>query len=358
MTAGPRKCTARIALLAVALTLLSAGLACRANVSPSGSTATPAATQSQSFAPAHIDVSLTGYSWNVVPELVAQSQGFFSKRGLTVDYNIAGQSAASCQQLLAKAADIGECSLNDMIQADQSGAHLFEVMNQTTTALQYGVMVKAGINSWADLKGKTIIIGGPKDNTAYYFRLLARSNGLKDSDYSFTYAGASGARFAALKSGAVDAALLSDPTWRQAQESGYKTLDTLVPKYLNVGNYAGGGPVVAPEWAKAHPDVIERFIAGLLEANAWIYNPANKQATYDAVHEKLNLDQAAFDQVYQASVVDSKQWSLDGAIDPNGITGVMKGLVDIGSMKEPLPDPKTYYDTTYLNAAQKLMANK
>jgi NitT/TauT family transport system substrate-binding protein len=349
---------APVVLLAAAIALLIFGSACRANGSPAGTTTTPAATQSQSFAPAHINVSITGYSWNIVPELVAQSQGFFTKRNLTVDYNVAGQSAASCQQLLAKAADIGECSLNDMIQADQSGAHLLEVMNQTNTALQYGVMVRAGINSWSDLKGKTIIIGGPKDNTAYYFRLLARSNGLKDSDYDFTYAGASGARYAALKSGAVDAALLSDPTWRQAQDSGFKTLDTLVPKYLNVINYAGGGPVISPDWAKAHPDVVERFIAGLLEANAWVYNPANKQATYDAVHEKLNLDPAAFEQVYQSSVIDSKQWSLDGSIDPNGITGVMKGLVDIGSMKEPLPPATNFYDAQYLAAAQKLLAAK
>jgi NitT/TauT family transport system substrate-binding protein len=344
----------RIGLLAVAVILFAT--ACRANGSPAGNTSTPAANQTQSTAPAHMNYALVGYSWNVVPYLVAQSEGFFSKRGLTVDFSIAGQSAASCQQLLAKAAEAAECSLNDMIQADQAGgAHLVEVMNQTTTALQYGVMVKSGINSWSDLKGKSIIVGGPKDNTAYYFHVLARANGLKDSDYNFQYAGASSARFAALKSGAVDAAILSDPTFTQAQQSGYKTLDTLVPKYLNAGNYAGGGPAVNPDWAKSHSDVVARFIAGILEANNWIYNPANKQKVYDDVHEKLNLDQAAFEQTYQASVVDSKQWSQDGKIDDAGIVGVMKGLVDLGSLKEPLPPASNFYDAQYLSAAQKML---
>jgi len=302
--------------------------------------------------------AIVGYSWNVVPELVAVQQGFFTKRNLSVDYTVSGQSASSCQQLLAKAVEAAECSLNDMIQADETGgAHLVEVMNETNTALQYGVMVKAGINSWADLKGKTIIIGGPKDNTAFYLHVIAGANGLKDSDYSLQFAGASGARFAALKAGAVDAAILSDPTFTQASQAGYKTLDTLVPKYLNDSNYAGGGPAVTPEWAKAHPDVVERFIAGLLEANNWIYDPANKQALYDTVHAKLNLDQAAFDQTYKSSVLDAKQWSTDGKIDDAAITGVMKGLEDLGSMKEPLPPASQFYDATYLTAAQKLLAH-
>jgi len=244
-----------------------------------------------------------------------------------------------------------------MVQADeQGGAHLVEVMNQTTTALQYGLMAKQGINSWNDLKGKSIIIGGPKDNTAFYLHVMARANGLKDGDYNLQFAGASSARFAALKSGAVDAAILSDPTFTQAALGGYKTLDTLVPKYLNASNYAGGGPVVLPDWAKAHSDIVARYIAGLLEANRWIYDPANKSALFDAVHEKLNLDQPAFDLTYKNTVVDSKQWSTDGKIDEAAMAGVLKGLVDLGSLKEPLPPASKYYDTSYLTAAQKLLS--
>ena len=341
-------------LLVLGLPALALTLACGTHTSQPSAQSGPAA--SLAFAPAHMTYAIVGYSWNVVPQLVAQQRGFFSKRGLTVEYTVSGQSASSCQQVLAKAVELAECSLNDMVQADeQGGAHLVEVMNQTTTALQYGLMAKAGINSWADLKGRTLIIGGPKDNTAYYLHVMARANGLKDSDYNLQFAGASSARFAALKSGAVDAAILSDPTFTQAALGGYKTLDTLIPKYLNAGNYAGGGPVILPDWAKAHPDIVERYIAGLLEANQWIYDPANKPALFDTVHEKLNLDQAAFDQTYKNTVLDSKQWSVDGKVDEAAMTGVLKGLVDLGSLKEPLPPASKYYDTTYLAAALKLL---
>src|SRR6266508_4497638 len=58
----------------------------------------------------------TGVSWNLVPEIIAQEKGFFASENLSVETIVAGQSAAVCQQLLAKAVEIGGCSMNDMIQ--------------------------------------------------------------------------------------------------------------------------------------------------------------------------------------------------------------------------------------------------
>jgi ABC-type nitrate/sulfonate/bicarbonate transport system substrate-binding protein len=299
---------------------------------------------------------MINYSWTTVPHLVAQSKGFFAQQNLTVDYVVAGQSAAACQQVLAKAANFGECSLNDMIQADQSGANLIDVMGETVTTVQDAVMVKPNINSWSDVKGKTVIVGGPKDNTAYFFHLMARANGLKDSDYDFQYAGASAARLAALKSGAVDVAILADPYYAEAEAGGYKALDFLIPKYVNADNYAGQGFVVTPEWSKAHANESERFIAALLMAAKWIYDPANKQELYNIVHEKLNLSQDAFNETYQNTIVDQKEFSTSGQITDQGVSGVMKGLLDLGSLKEPLPQASKFYDVTYVTGAQKLLS--
>src|SRR6185436_3745972 len=124
---------------------------------------------------------------------------------LAVEQVMAGASASVCQQLLAKAVQIGGCSLNDMMQAvEAGGAPLIMIFNETITALQYSLMTKSSIKTWADMKGKSIIVGGPKDNTVFYIRSMARANGLQDNDYDFQFAGTSGQRLAALKSGAVD----------------------------------------------------------------------------------------------------------------------------------------------------------
>ena len=326
------------------------GAACSANA-PSNSAP---ATATQAAKPAHLTYAQVGVTWTQVPIFVAQAKGFFTAENLSVDFPLAGQSAASCQQVLAKAAELGECSLNDMIQADQSGANLVTVLDESVTALQYGAMAKPTIKSWNDVKGKVVMVGGPKDNTAYYFHLMARAHGLKDSDYSFEYAGATPARFAALKSGAVDVAMLTNPSDVQAEQAGFVRLDNLVPKYLNGDNYSGGGAVADAAWAKAHSDELSRYIAASLKAVAWVYDPANKQELFKIVQPRLNLTQAAFDQVYQTTIVDSKEWSADGSTTDPAVEGVIKGLVDLGELKEPLPPANKFYDLTYDRAAQKL----
>ena len=172
-------------------------------------------------------------------------------------------------------------------------------------------MAKPNLTTWADLKGKSIMVGGPKDNTVFFFRSMARPNGLQDNDYDFQFAGSSASRFAALKSGAVDATILTDPFDYQADVEGFKKVDVLVPKYINAGNYGNMTRVVHAEWAKCHQDELERYIRALLKAVDWIYDPANKQEMFNVVGPKNNMTQEAFDRLYKRDVQDARYWSTD-----------------------------------------------
>ena len=157
--------------------------------------------------------------------MIAQGKGFYAAQNLTVEAVVAGQSAAVCQQILARAADIGSCNLNDMALAvEASNAPLIQFYGAYAAPLNQSVFAKPNLKSWGDLKGKTVDGRGPKDNTTYFFRIMARANGLKDNDYDFQYAGSSSARYAALKSAAVDAAIIIDPFDAMAQQSGYTKL--------------------------------------------------------------------------------------------------------------------------------------
>lgn len=313
--------------------------------------ATAAATQT--LQPKHINWATTGFTWPGLPDMVAQGKGFYTAENLTVDQVVAGQSASVCQQILAKAVDIGSCNLNDMVLAvEASDAPLIQFFSIDAEPLNQTAVAKPSIKTWADLKGKTIIVGGPKDNTAYFFRIMARANGLKDTDYNFQYAGASAARYSALRSGAVDAAMIVDPYDSQAVQAGYTKLDELVPKYANSNNYGYMTAAVNKTWAKDHSDELSRFIRADLNAIAWIYNPANKDDLFALVGPKLNIDRPTFDRLYQRDVVDSPFWSKTGEITDSGVQGVLNSLVELGNMKQPTPPPTKYYDLTYLKLAQ------
>jgi NitT/TauT family transport system substrate-binding protein len=284
--------------------------------------------------------------------LIAQEKGFFDAENLTVNVVAVQASAEGCQHLIARAAEIGGCSLNDMIQAvEAGGAPLIEFMAFSGTALQYSIMTRKDVTAWPQLKGKTVMVGGPRDNTVFYFRTMARANGLQDSDYEFQFAGASAARFAALKSGGVDAAILTDPFDFQAQQDGFPKLDELLPKYLNENNYSGGGPVVRRDWANEHGDELVAYIRAILNATAWVYDPANKEELFAIMGPKLNASRENLERSYKRDVVDLKNWSIDGRIKESGVRGVLQSLVDLGSLKEPLPLPTKYYDMTWVEKA-------
>ena len=62
----------------------------------------------------------------------------------------------------------------------------------------YALLAKASIKSLADLKGKVISVGGPKDITRLYVDRMLAPQGLKTGDYDYVYAGATTARAQAL----------------------------------------------------------------------------------------------------------------------------------------------------------------
>src|SRR5207302_7522059 len=125
-------------------------------------------------------------------------------------------------------------------------------------------------------------------------------------DYDFQYAGASSARFAALKTGAVDAAILTDPFDYQAEQSGYSKVDALVPKYVNAGNYGYVITAARKDWAKDHSDELARFIRAQLKAVAWIYDPAHKQEAMSLAMSKGGVPQDSVERLYQRDVVNGK----------------------------------------------------
>jgi NitT/TauT family transport system substrate-binding protein len=267
---------------------------------------------------------------------------------------VAGQSAAVCQQLLAKAIDVGQCSMNDTIQAvETGGAPLILVSNDLVTSLNYGLMTKPELKTWADLKGKVLMVAGPRDNTVYFIRTMARANGLQDTDYDFQFAGTSGARFAALKSGAVDAAMLTDPFDAQAEADGFFRIDDLLPKYITPENYSGGGIITQRDWAKEHPNELAAYSRATRKTVEWIYDPKNKDEMFSIMQPRLNVSREAFDNSYRKTIIENKMWSTTGLARESAVQGVVNSLVELGSLPAPAPKADKYFDNTYVELSLK-----
>src|SRR5216683_5940430 len=133
------------------------------------------------------------------PIYIGLTKGYFAAEDLTPDLVFIQSSAALVQQLTAGSLDLAlSTGLADPIRAIDKGSAIaisrFEIQ-----APPYSLMAKPTIKTWADLKGKVISIGGPKDITRIYLERMAIPNGVKPGDYDTVFAGATSARFSALQ---------------------------------------------------------------------------------------------------------------------------------------------------------------
>lgn len=288
-----------------------------------------------------VNYGVVGISVTDLPLFVATDQGYFRKNGLVVNLIAVGQSQPICQQLIAGALQLGSCSLSDTIQARTSGGAIELIDNELSTALPYDLVVSKSITSWAQLVGKTVMLGGPRDNTVYYFSLMAKKAGYKLSDFSYTYSGASGNRFAALQSGSVAGTLLTLPYAPAAEAIGYNHLSSL-SKLLNAKTYAGGGTDVNIAYAKSHPKVLRGYMKSYQEAMTWIYNPKNKAKVLKVI-EVDGGTPASVAQITYDELVATHYFSRTGQIFRSALKGTEMSLYSLGFLTGKPPTLSNFY---------------
>src|SRR6516164_4724633 len=219
--------------------------------------------------------SVDASSANLWPLHIAIKNGYFDATGIKVDLVFAQSNASVIQQLAAGSYQIApSAGMVDPIRAVDKGAPV-ALVRIVIQAPPYALLAKPDIKQIKDLKGKTIIVGGAKDITRIFTERMLAPHGLKAGDYDNVFAGATSARFSALKSGAVDAALLTVPFNFFAESAGFSNLGFTF-EYLPDMPFAG--MAVSGPWAAANGDVLRRFLDAYNKGVAFFTDPSNREA--------------------------------------------------------------------------------
>jgi ABC-type nitrate/sulfonate/bicarbonate transport system substrate-binding protein len=207
------------------------------------------------------------------PIYIGLTKGYYAAEDLKPDLVFIQSSAALVQQLTAGSLDLAlSTGLADPIRAIDKGSPI-AIVRIELQAPPYALLAKPAIKRWSDLKGKTISIGGPKDITRIYLERMAVPNGVKPGDYDTVFAGATSARFSALQSGAVDAAILLPPFNFYAESAGFTNLGLTID-YARELPFAGA--VVGRAWAAAHKTTLAKVLTVHNQSMAWFSDPQNR----------------------------------------------------------------------------------
>ena len=273
------------------------------------------------------------------PVFIAVTKGYMAENGVTLDMVAAQSTAAAVQQLAAGSANLASGGLTDPLLAIDKGAKIALLRVETQVA-PYSLWAKPAIKSIADLRGKLISIGGPKDITRIYLERTLIPNGVKPGEYDMIFAGTTAARFAALSSGAIDASLLIPPFSFKAKSIGLSHLAD-VADYARDLPFTGYATYIA--WATTHKPLLLGFLNAMAKGVDWFYQDANRTEAIDILVKELGLSradvEATYDYYRRLHVFDHKG-SIESATVGNLIKAMQQmddfdGPRDIGRFVDP-----------------------
>jgi ABC-type nitrate/sulfonate/bicarbonate transport system substrate-binding protein len=272
------------------------------------------------------------------PIYIAIAKGYMAEHGVALDLIAASSTAAAMQQLAAGSANIGSGGLTDPLRAIDKGARI-SLLRVEAQVPPYTLWGKPSIKSPADLRGKLIIIGGAIDITRIYLERTLIPNGVKPGEYDMIFAGTTAARFAALSSGAVDAAILVPPFSFKAKGSGFS-------RVANVADYVRDLPFTGyathTAWAKEHKPLLLGFLSAMAKGVDWFNQDANRAEAIDILVKESRGSredvELTYDYYRELHIFDHK-----GLIEASTIGNLIKAMHDMGDF-QGAPDVSRFID--------------
>jgi len=270
------------------------------------------------------------------PWYIGIAKGFFADAGINLDIIYVPTASGLVQQLSAGSLDmVADVGVVEPIHAVEKGAPvgLLRIVGQVSA---YEMLAKPTIASVKDLKGKTVCIGGLVDINRVYLERIMQANGLKDGDYDITVVGNTAGRFAALKSGAVDATMLAPPVSFFAEDAGFHSIG-MIMDYAPDLPFSGN--VVSLAYAAAHRDTLVKLLAVVDKSVAWFDDPANRSEAVDIMVKEMKSPRAPVERSYDY-LRKINYFAPTNAISRARMQNLINAMKSLGDIKSDITPDK------------------
>ena len=169
-----------------------------------------------------IRVSVTNYNMSYLAAGVAAKRGFFKEEGLDIEI-VRMNANVAMSSLISGDVDY-TMIFASVIRAAMRGIPL-KVIAVLIDSPPYAFIARPEITAMKALKGKTVGIGVYGSSNDIIARMMLERSGIDpDKETKLVAFGSDGARFAALKEGLVEAAIIAPPADAQARKLGLNVL--------------------------------------------------------------------------------------------------------------------------------------
>ncbi len=204
------------------------------------------------------------FSANQAVPWVAREAGYFQRQGLDVEIIRIGGSSTVVQGMVAGEIDLAHVAAAAVVEAAVAGADL-AILAATMRLPLFRLMATPALKSPSDLKGKKVGVTrfGSSSDFLVRWALTNRWGLTPDRDVPLLQVGGMPELLAAVKAGALDAAVLSTPDDLRAEELGWKE----IADFSAIGlDYMTGTLAASRKYVRTHEDVIRRFMRAFIQA--------------------------------------------------------------------------------------------
>jgi len=218
---------------------------------------------------------------------VTRQLGLFQKYGLNMELISFPGGTVGLQALFAGDIQFATADGVAGLSANLRGANLYFIAGMINT-FPFSILAKPEIRTPQDLRGKKIVISryGSSSDTAV--RAAVEKYDLKpDKDVIILQGGGQSERFAALRAGAVDAAIVSPPLNLTGKRLGFNEVIDLSESGVA---YSHQQIVAIKDYLERNPDTVLRTLRALCEGLAAWKDPSKKSLVLSHVAKYLRLD--------------------------------------------------------------------
>jgi NitT/TauT family transport system substrate-binding protein len=270
----------------------------------------------------HIVIAYAAMNARVAPLWVARERGFFTKYDIDAETIFVRGAPTLVAAMQANEIDVGYTGGTAVVGAVANGADL-KVLAAFTNRVTYDLMVRPGIKTAEDLRGKKFgiqSIGG----TVWMGAILALEHLGMDAErdkINIIAVGDQNVLAQALQAGTIDATVLDGVQSRRLSALGFPTLVDLNKANLPI---LSSGIAVRESNVQKNPQMIENILKAVTEGAAFSLSQTQKPITMKIVQKYLKVGEREAEEGYRDLVNGTDRKPYAAAAGVTNVVRLMK----------------------------------
>lgn len=279
------------------------------------------------------------------PLWIAAKMGFFEREALDVPIITMRGSPLTIQALTADSIYVANATVDTLISAYERGADI-TMIGGLINGLGLSMVGGKPYKTYADLRGTTIGTQTLTSGTGFALRLVLKAHGLEyPRDYKLLNIGSAPDRYKALTSGQISSTPVGVPLEVVAQKQGFNIIGYFAD---DVPNFQFNVYIVKRSWAEKNRPLVVRFMKAMAATMRWMMDNREAACAYLSKEMAISVEDCRYASEYN---VKNRIWDRNADLNVEGVRTVIKVTAEQGILKEPLPEPAKYIDSSYLKQA-------